>query len=470
MKKSNHRSTQSNPLEREPPASVGSDPYFSPSLSLFVLLASVVLFFISIGLLVTVLQEVKTLRYELELSNGRQPGYSVAGHSPLGSWARNSRHRSVGEKTGISIVADKVSDDCTYWKDDSIPLTPSHKITGMGIRKGRVLAPGVPPLSYYLKEDGVKEFTLVAQPIEQKIMDVNDYKYYQEIIPPQNWPSFNITLKETSKTVRIWGYNGHSPGPLIEVNRGDRVRVILKNELPEPTSIHWHGQTVPWEMDGSGGISEPATNPGGKRIYEFNVTQCGTFFYHSGCQIWKQDTYGLAGMFISHCHEDPPADADFAFFLDGYTFESENSTCNAWMSGGDDWQTFNGLVAPSIPVLKVKEGDNVRLRFANVRPESHPIHLHGHVWKNIANDGTLSPTSAQTFGSTVNVNPGESRDVYFTARPGIWRLHCHKVLHTTNDKAFLRANPSVLSLYGGMFTLLCVEGTLTNGTYLDCKM
>lgn len=54
----------------------------------------------------------------------------------------------------------------------------------MGIRKGRVLAPGVPPLSYYLKEDGVKEFTLVAQPIEQKIMDVNDYKYYQEVILP----------------------------------------------------------------------------------------------------------------------------------------------------------------------------------------------------------------------------------------------------------------------------------------------
>ena len=54
----------------------------------------------------------------------------------------------------------------------------------MGIRKGRVLAPGVPPLSYYLKEDGVKEFTLVAQPIEQKIMDVNVYKYYQEVILP----------------------------------------------------------------------------------------------------------------------------------------------------------------------------------------------------------------------------------------------------------------------------------------------
>ena len=47
------------------------------------------------------------------------------------------------------------------------------------------------------------------------------------------------------KNVKLWGFNGSVPGPTIEVVQGDTVRIIVKNELPEPTSIHWHGLEVP---------------------------------------------------------------------------------------------------------------------------------------------------------------------------------------------------------------------------------
>jgi hypothetical protein len=55
----------------------------------------------------------------------------------------------------------------------------------------------------------------------------------------------------------MWGYNGQSPGPTIEVVEGDRVRIFVTNRLPEHTTIHWHGQRLPNGMDGVGGLNQP---------------------------------------------------------------------------------------------------------------------------------------------------------------------------------------------------------------------
>ena len=62
--------------------------------------------------------------------------------------------------------------------------------------------------------------------------------------------------------VRVWGYNGQMPGPELRVHEGDTVRVLLQNELPVPTTIHWHGINVPNAMDGVAGLNQAAVNPG----------------------------------------------------------------------------------------------------------------------------------------------------------------------------------------------------------------
>ncbi|HVL57233.1 MAG TPA: multicopper oxidase domain-containing protein, partial [Burkholderiaceae bacterium] len=100
----------------------------------------------------------------------------------------------------------------------------------------------------------VKEFHLVAEPV------------VREIAPGMK--------------AHLWGYNGQSPGPTIEVVEGDRVRIFVTNRLPEHTTIHWHGQRLPNGMDGVGGITQPHIPSGKTFVYEFVARRNGTFKYH----------------------------------------------------------------------------------------------------------------------------------------------------------------------------------------------
>ena len=76
-------------------------------------------------------------------------------------------------------------------------------------------------------------------------------------------------------TVRGYGFNGQVPGPTIEASIDDTVLFRLKNGLPEPTSIHWHGLRVPAAMDGTN-----AVRPGETFEYRFRLPDAGTFWYH----------------------------------------------------------------------------------------------------------------------------------------------------------------------------------------------
>lgn len=98
--------------------------------------------------------------------------------------------------------------------------------------------------------------------------------------------------------------NGQSPGPLIEANTGDVIRVIVNNKMPEAsTTIHWHGidqRNTVW-MDGVHGVTQCGIPPGESFTYEFNVTdQRGTFWYHSHSSV--QYTDGLYGPIVRYSY------------------------------------------------------------------------------------------------------------------------------------------------------------------------
>ncbi len=336
------------------------------------------------------------------------------------------------------------------WKKQSQVISQPSPLTGK--QMGVVQTPGIQSLGYEL--DGkVKVFRLVAQPIEQLIVDER-HSTFAHLIPPKNKIPQEIHHVPRYQRVKCWGYNGSTPGPTIEVTEGDRVRIIVKNELPEPTSIHWHGIEVPNDQDGAAPETQRAIMPGQEYTYEFTLYQSGTAMYHSGFNVMRQDHMGLHGTFVIHPKKyEIPIDKDFVIMLQQWSLLPGTDYLNL-VTMDFNWFTFNGRAAPNVPVLTVNQGDRVRIRFSNIIMDSHPIHIHGYIWTNVGTEGGPIPSSAQTKGSTILVAAGTTRDVEFTAwNPGIWRLHCHKLHHVVNAHADV---PLSYMPDGGMFTLLHV--------------
>jgi FtsP/CotA-like multicopper oxidase with cupredoxin domain len=321
----------------------------------------------------------------------------------------------------------------------------------MGRQMGRVHTLNVPALGYEM-DGGVKVFTLIAQPVRRVF---TEGRMPDEAIIPQAY-RFKEGMHHVAepKEVRLWGYNGSMPGPTLEATVGDRVRIVLKNELPEPTSIHWHGLEVPNHMDGAGGVTQRPVPPGDSFVYEFTLHQVGTYMYHTGFNMMKQDGMGMGGVFIIHPKRyKRKIQKDVAIMLQAFALEPGNDRPNL-VTMDFNWFTFNGKVAPDIETITVSQGDRVRMRFANLTMHSHPIHLHGHTWRVVGTEGGPIPEAAQWPGNTINVPPGTTRTVEFVAsNPGLWRMHCHKLHHIINAHADI---PMGLMPHGGMFTFLNV--------------
>ncbi len=257
--------------------------------------------------------------------------------------------------------------------------------------------------------DGVKEFHLVAEPVVREVA-----------------PGFFVNM---------WGYNGQSPGPTIEVVEGDRVRIFVTNRLPEHTSVHWHGQRLPNGMDGVAGLTQPHIAPGKTFVYEFTARRPGTFMYHPHADEMVQMAMGMMGLWITHPKAKHPLIADvqrdYAWLLAAYAVEPGSMTPRVnEMTDFNIW-TFNSRVFPAIDPLVARRGDRVRLRVGNLTMTNHPIHLHGHEFEVTGTDGGPVPRSARWPEVTTDVAVGQMRQVEFIAdEPGDWALHCHKSHHT----------------------------------------
>ena len=261
-------------------------------------------------------------------------------------------------------------------------------------------------------DNDVKVFNLVAEPVKQVI------------IPGA-----------MGRTFDLWGFNGSAPGPTIQADEGDRVRVVFDNHLPEPTGIHWHGLELPIEMDGVPGIGQKPVMPGERFIYEFSLHQNGTFFYHP--HMAMQEMVGLLGGFIIHPRTAyaPHVDKDYLIALQEYAVLPNSSIPNS-MSMEYNWLTFNGKAGPASTPLVIRQGERVRMRFINMGMDHHPIHLHGFTFWETGREGARQQESAWTRGNTTLVGVAQARDIEFVAdRVGDWMLHCHLPHHMMNQMA-----------------------------------
>jgi FtsP/CotA-like multicopper oxidase with cupredoxin domain len=313
----------------------------------------------------------------------------VAGHADEGMRGT----LTVGGETGMGHGGGTMSAEEMAAHDAEVTAQFPAETEGRG---GEVLRPEV-------TADGVMVYELTAAPVQ--------------------WETEPGTTKEA------WAYNGMVPGPTIEADPGDRVRLVLDNELPEPTTIHFHGMTVPAGMDGVPVISQDAVMPGDSFAYEFTVRNTGTNMYHSHFNAQKQVPMGLLGALVVRDPQDPKVDVDYLMVL----------------NDGPLGYTLNGKGFPATEPLAVKRGDTVRIRYMNEGLQIHPMHLHGLPQRVTAVDDHLlkNPYDADT----VMVAPGQRVDVLVRAtEPGAWAWHCHVLNHAESEQGMF-----------GMVTAMIVE-------------
>ncbi len=256
---------------------------------------------------------------------------------------------------------------------------------------------------------GVKEFHLVAEPV------------VRELAPGMQ--------------ANLWGYNGQSPGPTIEVVEGDRVRIFVTNRLPEHTSMHWHGQRLPNGMDGVTGLTQPGIQPGKTFVYEFIARRPGTFMYHPHADEMTQMAMGMMGFWVTHPKNPDfmPVDRDFVFLLNNYDIDPGSYTPKVNTMLDFNLFTFNSRVFPGIDPMVVRQGDRVRIRIGNLTMTNHPIHIHGHEFVVTGTDGGWTPPASRWPEVTTDVAVGQMRAIEFDATDaGDWAFHCHKSHHTMN--------------------------------------
>lgn len=270
-----------------------------------------------------------------------------------------------------------------------------------------VVTPDLPAKLPWNMKDGAKEFHLHAKHTRR------------EFLPGQSFD--------------VWGYNDSMPGPTIEAVEGDRVRIIVHNELPESTTLHLHGLELPNRFDGVHCLTQEPIKPGATFAYELTLHQNGTFFYHSHGPM--QEGMGMAGLFIIHprsAHE-PAVDHDFALLIQEWAVLPQSTIPNT-ASMEFNFFTLNGRSAPYVTPMVVRLGSRVRIRFVNMSViDHHPMHLHGHTFWITGTEAGRIPETAWIPSNNVLVGVAQAREIEFVANnPGDWALHCHMFHHMMN--------------------------------------
>jgi len=312
--------------------------------------------------------------------SGMKGTLSVGGASGASMGAMDMSTGTVAD-AGVNTKANDAMDEQMAVNTKAFPA----KTEGLGAQ----------PLAPKILADGTKEFDLTAEIVQWEV--------------------------SPGKKVEAWTYNGTVPGPTIAVNSGDKVRIVLNNQLPESTVIHFHGIIVPNAMDGVPDITQPPVKPGETFTYEFTAQGPAVGMYHSHHHAQKQVPNGMAGAFLI---DQEPAPA-------GVTVSQRIPM--VLNDAGTIGLSLNGKSFPATAPIVANFGEWVQVDYFNEGLMIHPMHLHGLPQMVIAKDGF--PLTNPEMEDTVMVAPGERYSVLIHANQvGVWAYHCHILTHAETEQ------------------------------------
>jgi manganese oxidase len=347
------------------------------------------------------------------LSAGSYQAYcTVPGHRQLGMQATiNVGSSSTGSTSGTTGAGSNGMPGMSSTSGSSMSaqqMAEMHKASVEAFLAGhQTSVQGNQPLKPTM-DNGVKVFTLTASDVRWEVSKGN--------------------------YVDAMAYNGQIPGPMIQVQPGDQIRVILQNQLDQPTVLHFHGMTVPNAMDGVPYITQDPVMPGKSFTYSFTVKNPpGLYIYHSHFNSTEQVSSGLYGAIVIE-----PKTHWYYHSLDvnmrtgqtkmGPLVGHVQDEYTMLLGDGPLGYTINGKSFPATTPLVAKKGDWVLIHLSNEGSLLHPMHLHGYHFEVVAQDGY--PLMSPYMADTLVVAPGQTYDVLVHATyPGAWAFHCHVLPH-----------------------------------------
>lgn len=219
----------------------------------------------------------------------------------------------------------------------------------------------------------------------------------------------------------LWGYNGGFPGPLLRVKQGERLRAVLCNDLPQDSSLHWHGIRLPNAMDGVPGLTQPPVRPGESFVYEFDCRDAGTYWYHPHWASAEQIGRGLYGLLIVDEASPPPVDRDVAWVLSDLRLDNQAQVTGDFRHPMDlshagrlgNTALLNGRLAEAFAVMP---GERLRLRLLNAaNARIFNLRFAGHAPWLMALDGhPVMPRRLET-DEALSLGPGMRADLILDA-------------------------------------------------------
>jgi FtsP/CotA-like multicopper oxidase with cupredoxin domain len=322
-----------------------------------------------------------------------------------------------------------------------------------------------------------------------------------------------ISIHEIVPGIRMhaFTYNGTYPGPEIRVPEGDWVLVNFTNRTTELHTIHWHGIQLACEMDGVPNGTQWPVGQGQTFRYLFRAQPAGTHFYHCHNMTPLHLQAGMFGALIIEPKDDPikkifTYDREYTLLLsevDTHLVEREmnemltmtetmaamnqspklmkemNGQMMGWFMNKKafldaiqagyvppyasaragmvepprfNFFMINGKSYPMTDDLMIRSGENIRIRMIGAGAMPHFMHLHGHDFWHVCQDG--APLVAPVRLNTIPIFPGGTSDIIVQGtNPGCWHFHDHSDLATTNNGQFP----------GGMMTMLMYEDAVKYG-------
>ena len=236
---------------------------------------------------------------------------------------------------------------------------------------------------------------------------------------------------EPGKTVDAWTYNGMVPGPMIRLNVGDKVRIVLHNQLPMGTDLHLHGINVANTMDGVAPVTQKLVAPGKSFSYEFTADEVAVAMFHAHHHAQLQVPNGMLGtIFVGH--EPLPAGKAISGHAIPRDVRVAQELPLVLNDSGVIGYSLNGKSFPATTPIVAKTGDWILVHYFNEGGQIHPMHLHQFDQIVVAKDGY--PLDHPYTADTLNVAPGERYSVLVHLdRPGTWVWHCHILNHVERD-------------------------------------